>query len=219
MTATEQPQQSASALDLWNQQVQALTAPEHADVAINAIYENLMGLHGKLMASGNEKAAAKVEEAYNLSVGIYNMTTQQTALIAGGGAAIIEAEVQRNQAVTELQQLIQAINDGDESHPKLAGYAENIRQDEYESAMYDVDDSYYAEIFDDNVRSNIEESWEVVGDQGNFIYQALLGEFSLKKEHAQSLQRIISELPSDYAGYQAYKQAVAEEPDDDEGDE
>jgi hypothetical protein len=229
MTATNNPttpdtETPESPLALWTEQVQALADPAQADDAINQIYAGLMGLHEQLVATGQTEQAQKAAEAYNLALDLYNSHQQHAVVVAGGGAAIEEVVAQRQQAVGELTDLLKAINEGDEGHPKLQGWAENIRQDEYESAIYETsegEDEYYAEIFDDNVRESINEAWEVVGQQGDFIYQALVGEFSLKKEHAQMLQRLISELPTDFAGYQAYKQAQAEEPDeaDDDSDE
>jgi hypothetical protein len=218
MTTTQSEAQpdGGSALTVWNTHVQALTsAPEQAHAAITIIHDQLMPLYNAFAEKGNTKRADEVRQAYEMALGLYEQGQSYGAALAAGQTVITETAEQRDNAANELAQLLKAIDDGDESHPKLQGWAEDIRQDEYESAMYDEDD-YYAEIFDDNVRANIDQSWEVVGMQGGLIYNALIGEFSLKKEHAQMLQRLISELPTDQTAYQAYNKAVLEEPDEDE---
>lgn len=212
----EQQPEQASALTLWNEQIAALADPAQADGAINEIYAGLMDLHGHLTAMGQSEQAEKAAQAYNMALALYNSHQQHSVVVAGGAAAIQETEAAREQAVVELQQLLSAIEQGDEEHPALAGYAEDIRQSEYENAMYEFDDSdnteYYSEIFDDSLRADIGNTWKVDGHyQTTSIHEALTGNFTLKKEHAEMLQRIISELPRNFAEYQAYKQAVEEE--------
>jgi hypothetical protein len=185
MTTTEQPQQSQSALDLWNEQVQQLAAPEHAEEAINAIYQNLMGLHGKLAESGNAKAAAKVEEAYNMAVAIYNMTGQQNVVIAGGAAAITVAGQQRDQAVTELRQLLTAIDNLDRDHPKLSEYAEAFEEYAMETASDQITES---------VEESIAEEWDVDFEHATAIWLSVLGRNDLSDEQKKLFRAFIDTL-------------------------
>lgn len=210
----EQQPEQPSALTLWNEHIAALADPAQADGAINEIYAGLMDLHSHLTAIGQAEQAAKAAEAYNMALALYNSHQQHSVVVAGGAAAIQEIEAARQQTAVELRQLLKAIEDLDEEHPALAGYAESIRQDEYEYAMYESEEGnteYYSEIFDDAVREDIARAWKAEGHQSSTIYEALTGNFTLKKTHAEMLQRIISELPRNFAEYQAYKKAVEEE--------
>lgn len=177
MTTTDSQQ---TALDLWTVQTQALANPSLADAAINMIYESLMPLHARLMDSGNVKAADRVEAAYNQAVEIYNMTTQQRVVIAGGDAAIQTLDEQRQQAVTELDQLLTSIRRGDESHPKLSSYAEAIRADEREDTLNDpyVLESIYegaTEQADEYLYDMIMETWDVPYVSGDAVIALLVG--------------------------------------------
>jgi hypothetical protein len=196
MTTTE-PQHPQTALDLWNVQTQALANPTLADAAINAIYEGLMPLHKKLMDSGNVKAADKVESAYNQAVEIYNMTTQQAAVINGGAAAIEETTAQRNQALTELQQLLTSIERGDESHPKLSEYASSIRADEREDTLNDpyLMESVYegaAEQADEYLYDMIMETWDVPYVSGDAVIALLVGNSEPTDEQRDLIRKLFA---------------------------
>ena len=166
-THSQQPQ---TALDLWHVQTRALADPAQADASIQTIYEHLMGLHAKLIENGMTKQAAKVEGAYTLALEIYNMSVQQRAIIDGGAAALTATTEQRQQAVVELAQLMKAITETDESHPKLVSFASSIREDE----SMDSYEIAYQEI-DENITEQIVDAWGVDWEKADMILMAVLG--------------------------------------------
>jgi hypothetical protein len=197
MTTTEPQQDSQTALDVWTVQAQALANPSLAEAAINAIYDSLIPLHTKLMENGNHKSADKVEAAYNQALEIYNMTTQQAVVIAGAGAVIQATTEQRDQAVTELQQLLTSIKKGDEAHPTLAEYAEQIRADEREDTLNDpyLLESVYegaTEQADEYLYDMIMETWDVPYVSGDAVIALLVGNSEPTDEQRDLIRKLFA---------------------------
>lgn len=173
----EQQPEQASALTLWNEQIAALADPAQADGAINEIYAGLMDLHSHLTAIGQAEQAAKAAEAYNMALALYNSHQQHSVVVAGGAAAIQETEAARQKAVTELKQLLKAIEDGDEEHPALADYADEIRSNEAEFVE--------TMIFDDldiHQTEQVMEAWGFEYDQAASVLMTVFGNMTLTQE-------------------------------------
>ena len=195
----DDPKPTQTALELWTEQLAGLTDPAQADAAINTIYERLMKLHGNFTKNDMTKQAGQVEEAYNLALGIYQDLQQRQVLINGGAAAIEEVQAQRQQSVAELQELIKAIQSGSETHPRLAQYATEIRNDAetwaaeatYENAMDDIDEDLTEAVMSE---------WDMNENRAHAVVTAVLGRYrspSITSEQRQLFMAFANSLTID----------------------
>ena len=205
MTTTENNSQT-TALDLWNKQLAGLTDPAQADAAINTIYERLMKLHAGFEKNGMDKQAALVATAYEQALGIYNDLQQRQALIEGGAAAIRESETAREKAVSELKDLLDAIKEGDEEHPLLEKYAQEIREDQHEETLNDpyildgIMEGAYQEAaseLDDAQNEAIRKRWDIHWRQADRLLGILSGVIIAKPEQEDLIRQLLATIPSE----------------------
>jgi hypothetical protein len=201
MTQTNPAQQSQTALDLWNQQIAGLTNPAQSESAMNIIYERLMKLHGNFVKNEMPKQAGQTAEAYNLALSIFNDLQAHQTLVAGGAAAIEEANTQRQQALDELRMLVKCIEGGDESHPKLSEYASSIRADEREDALSDpyLMESVYegaVEQADEYLYEMIMETWDVTYVSGDAVIALLVGNSEPTDEQRDLIRKLFATTQS-----------------------
>lgn len=204
MTTTENNSQT-TALDLWNNQLAGLTDPAQADAAINAIYERLMKLHAGFEKNGMDKQAALVATAYEQALGIYNDLQQRQALIEGGAAAIRESETAREKAVSELKDLLDAIKEGDEEHPLLEKYAQEIREDQHQDTLNDpyvfegVMEGAFDEatmLLDEQQQEQVRIRWQCHWRQADQIIGILTGNIAAKPEQEALIRQLLETIPS-----------------------
>lgn len=105
-----------------------------------ALGETLKGLWDDAVARNDERAMALIEETWNKAQALQqDAATVYTTTVAIATVAT-EAVLQREAVQQELDMLNDAIESGDDSHPRLQDFAETIRQDareEYEEWMQD----------------------------------------------------------------------------------
>lgn len=175
-TAAESPdsalanwQAQSAPLAVYAEQAQAMRSETEA--ALGALYE-----HAEL--SGDDAAKERVMIAWERTQQFHNQIVNMDAGLAGAGATIQALDEQRRAALDELKSIVDAIADGDETHPQLQEFAQDIRMDEYEyaaemeaeSASEYVHESLYEEI-DQRVR----EIFGQVDDQTSLFVDFLYG--------------------------------------------
>lgn len=166
---------SLAALAGWTEQLQSvLSSPNTAYEAVTQLHTSFGELHLWYSREGYLDQAAWIKSAYDQVMGIYNQGLRYEQVIAAGQTAITELEDQRNQALRELTQLMEALKHGNEAHPMLQGYASAIRRDEREATL----DS-------DEVWMMADES--LVDD----IYKCLTKEYGLPFKAAKTLLNMI----------------------------
>lgn len=75
------------------------------------------------------------EEVWGHITSLKGVIAAYDSTLSGGAAALKALKEHRDSVVAEYQDLLEAIDKGSESHPKLAGYADEIRADADETAM------------------------------------------------------------------------------------
>ena len=137
MTTISEPQ---TALILWQQYVVDLVAsPEQAHEAILQIHNSFGELHMWYSENGDLETAQRIVTAYEHAKRIYEQNDQYRLALAAGQAALSSLAEQHNDAITEMHNLLEAIQDLDEAHPELKSYAASIRDQERQAVLEDED--------------------------------------------------------------------------------
>lgn|GEM_PF-6755577 len=198
-----------SALTNW----QTLSAPlatyaAEAQTMKNEIETALGALYEQAELSGDQDAKNRVMVAWERTQILTNQIVNMDAGLAGAGATIQTLNEQRRAALNELKSLVNAIEAGDEEHPQLEEFIQEIRQDEYEYAMEEA--SYYAqdqmaEILYDDMRVTF------AGRDINVskLMDILRGDYTVSPAQAAILRDFISSFDS-------FGDGVEESDDDDD---
>lgn len=208
MTTTDSaqdPQSSPSMIDLWKQQISALSDPAQADAAIGKIYDSLIALHTDFTQNGQQAQAEQAAQAYNMALAIYESAQQRDVVIAGGAAAIQEAEAQRQKAVDTLEDLLRAIKEGDEDHPALQEYAIDIRNDQEQDTLNDpevvagfLENAYDDAVMmaDDEQNEQVRRRWDVHFRQADQALGILTGNLIATPEQEALIKQLFDLIPA-----------------------
>ncbi len=138
-----------TALDMWNSQRGMLeTTLNDAMAFVEEAGQQLGRLYHFAEANKLDEQKESVMATWQHVQGLQNIIHQQQAAHDGASSAIEAILRQRDDIASEMQDLVKAIEEGNEAHPKLRQYAEDIREHEsemQESYMYEV----YAESADE----------------------------------------------------------------------
>jgi hypothetical protein len=227
----ETPQSSPSMIDLWKQQVAALSDPDQAAAAIGSIHDGLIGLYNDFIQNGQQDQANQAAQAYNMAVAIFESHQQRDVVIAGGAAAIQEADAQRQEAVDALEGLMQAIAEGDEEHPALAEYASDIRGDQEQVTLNDpyvfegVMEGAYEDasmMLDEEQNESVTRRWGINYRQADQALGILTGNLIATPEQEALLRQFFALLPTGPIRdplAETFRNAGAFSPDDAEADD
>jgi hypothetical protein len=123
-----------SEIDLYRQARQAVEdAPAKAQGLIEQAGSILEEMYNSAEQRGDKHALIAINAVWERSQGIVQHVIQQAQALAGADVAIDDLKKQRESLAYELESLIDAIEEVDTEHPKLAGFAEAV--EEYASDM------------------------------------------------------------------------------------
>lgn len=189
-----------TALALFQQQQAALaTVKEEADADLAQIEQSL----GKTLQFAQEKGLTKLEQRVNKQWQLAQMqhrrVTHLTSALDGAGTAIKALHQQRDAVTAEFSRLVDAIEKGDETHPQLRGYAQDIRSDEAEAMYNDWDYMGYEYDFEfvyENYCERIGDTWGHIINSGlaSRVLDAVIGDLTLTDIQRAALVSFIETL-------------------------
>ena len=196
MTTISEPQ---TALILWQQYVVDLVAsPEQAEAAIAQIHSSFGELHMWYSENGDFETAQRIATAYEHAHLVYQQNGQYRLALAAGQAAISSVAEQRDDAITEMHNLLEAISEQSEAHPKLKDYADEIRRDTRDKLLEDEDFLEQAEL--DSFQTMEREVRSVLRNYGMSSWQSqrlleyLTGMFQMDAEQQAALTAFLNTL-------------------------
>lgn len=187
-----------SALANWQAQSAPLAAyAAEAQTALDETQQALGMLWEQAELQGDEQAKQMVSAAWQRAQQLHGQVTHMDAGLAGAGATISTLDEQRRAALDELKSIVDAIEAGDETHPELEDFAQEIRQDEYEYAVEQAE--YYA---DDMARENLYEEIDQricaifgeVDDQTSLFVDFIYGNLDITPSQEQLFREFIDSL-------------------------
>lgn|GEM_PF-4407834 len=145
-----------TALDMYQSQAAALqTVLEDAYNTVVTSSQKLGEIHEFAVKNNQTELAQKAIDAYAQATKLHELIQHQDAARRGAEAVIEAVTTQRDEVLSELNRLLEGIDDVNETaHPKLEQFAEAIRDDQRE-----VDDElayeYMEEVTYDNMTEGI----------------------------------------------------------------
>lgn len=138
----------AQSAPLANYAAEAQTMLDETQRALGALWE-------KAELEGDEAAKQMISDSWQRAQALHSQVVHMDAGLAGAGTTIQTLDEQRRAALDELKSIIDAIEEGDENHPQLQEFAQDIRMDEYEYAA-EMEFDY----IDDTVREQLYEEMD-----------------------------------------------------------
>jgi chromosome segregation ATPase len=143
-----------SEIDLYQQARQAVVdAPAKAQGLIEQAGSILEEMYTSAEQRGDQHAMIAINAVWERSQGIVQHVIQQHQALTGADIAIDDLKRQRESLAYELEDLIEAIEEVNTDHPKLAGFVETV--EEWASDML-WEQSY--DTAADNIHSDIYQS-------------------------------------------------------------
>lgn len=188
-----------TALALWAAQVEALTvSPSAAYEAIMAIHQSFGELHMRYSEGGDLDTAQLIHTAYNQAMTIYNQNQQYQQALGQGGEALRLTVQQRDEAMTELSEILRALKTGDDTHPQLAGFASDVAVKTRDLLLEDEDFLEQAELdsfsqMERQVRSTLRR-YGLSTYQSQRLLEYLSGMFQMDQEQLNALTKFLDTL-------------------------
>jgi len=183
MTTICEPQ---TAHIMWQQYIGDLDAsPEQAEAAIAQIHSSFGELHMWYSENGDFETAQRIATAYEHAHLVYQQNGQYRLALAAGQAAISSVAEQRDDAITEMHNLLEAISEQSEAHPQLKSYAATIRDEERQAVLEDED--YLDDATDlalSSVRIRIFTTMRNIGTGGQWRAELMLDYIMGKRQMA-----------------------------------
>lgn len=123
-------------------------SPILAQSALDMIGAALEELYHSAESRGDQTALLAINDAWQKSQAIVQHVAHQAAALNGADEAVEILRTQRESLAYELQELLQAIDDLDTSHPSLELAFDALQQSAAESADEWATESLYADIYD-----------------------------------------------------------------------
>ncbi len=169
-------------------------------IALQQAGEALGQLYEQAKERGDTGAMALISASYERMEFTANQTVQLDALKQSAAAAIATIDEDRRQVIEKLGEYEEALADGDESHPLLKEFAEEIRRDEYEASIEQAEEyalEYAHEVTYEQLGENIMEltgikNWNLI----NRFIGTLQGDYVLSDLQAAELKAFIEGLSS-----------------------
>ncbi len=196
----------AQSNSLANVVPEVATALEQTGQALGQLYD-------QAQAAGNTGAMALISASWERAQMIANQTVQLDALKQSAAAAIATIDEDRRQVVEQLSEYENALADGDESHPLLKEFAEEIRRDEYEASIEQAEEyalEYAHEVTYEQLGENIIEltgikNWNLI----NRFIGILQGDYAVSDLQAAELKAFIEGLSIERDGGEPSWKAIS----------
>ena len=180
----------------------ANVVPEVA-IALQQAGEALGELWNQAQAEGNTGAMALISASWQRTEMIANQTVQLDALKQAAAVAIATIEDERRVVAERLEELETAIYHGDETHPDLRDFVEDIRESEREYVSADAESmalDYAFEVTYDQAMENIREITGCTWEQANRFCCFLEGDYEMSEETAAMLKATIESMEEKSGG-------------------
>lgn len=132
------------------QQAQQVIADADPQAMFAQVEHKLEKLFVDAENSGNQQAMQLINESYEHVQRMAAFMGQQGAVLRGADGAIDTLKKQRDEIMTELQDLLEALEAGDGQHDKLIEFAEMIAENEQDYYY-----SYGAELWDQDLQERV----------------------------------------------------------------
>lgn len=188
-----------TALALWAAQVEALAStPGAAYDAILAIHNSFGELHMRYSEGGDLDTAQLIRTAYDHAMEIYTQNQQYQQALGQGGEALRLTVSQRDEAMSELSEILRALKTGDDTHPQLAGFASDVAVKTRDLLLEDEDFLEQAEIdsfstMERQVRSTLHR-YGLSQWQSQRLLEYLCGMFQMDAEQLNAFSAFLDTL-------------------------
>jgi hypothetical protein len=120
-----------TALEMYEQQVAGLAGLDVADSAMTDIHNLLQSAWEQ---TTDTKMKTVINDAYAKANALFAMVANYSATMNGAEVAMTAIIAQRDELTREIADLLDAIYNKNEAHPKMREWIESVRDDAYESA-------------------------------------------------------------------------------------
>ena len=132
----------------WHMQQQQLDPiRDHADEAINHAEAALAQLYNAAEQSGDDTAKTAIMAAWGRAQQLHSGLATTHAALAGASATMQTLADQRNAIASELESLLEAIDDGNYTDDRLADFVQAVEEWTTEAHMYYLEESVHEQVY------------------------------------------------------------------------